>query len=305
MSYMLVEPCAGTAALSMHMLGKKESLVPYQGNKWKYRKKLEKILNDHGFSGRPRSLFLNDPGPWGVTWSGLMLHTGAVLDVLEEYEKEDPKDVFLRLHGKKPSFQGAWKFAAEFLFLQRLSFSGKCVTTRWSKADKEFQWCSPGFNKTSAYGKAATDRFGAINPMLPCLIRRVSALRGTTNELQSFRFGSCLLDSLSADRLRHFVFDPVEQDHRRVPTAVYVDPPYQGTTEYGCGLRPGELLRFVRMASDDGCFVMVSENKPIPELVEAGWQMEILRGKTQDGKPFQSKKTEVVMHNGHLYNGGR
>jgi hypothetical protein len=45
----LVELCCGSAALTMHLLGKKkQQVVPYQGSKWKYRRELAQILADRG-----------------------------------------------------------------------------------------------------------------------------------------------------------------------------------------------------------------------------------------------------------------
>lgn len=48
----LVEPCCGTAALSLHLLGATRQLVPRQGSKWAFRRILEERIASVAL-GRP------------------------------------------------------------------------------------------------------------------------------------------------------------------------------------------------------------------------------------------------------------
>jgi len=68
--FALVELCAGSAALTLHLLGMRRQLVPYQGSKWKLRKGLGQILQDRDHT-ELSAVFLNDLGPWGCTWQAL------------------------------------------------------------------------------------------------------------------------------------------------------------------------------------------------------------------------------------------
>src|SRR5690606_2116007 len=132
----------GSAAFTLHLLGARRAILPYQGSKWRFRKELEAIAEELGFVGPPDRVVLTDPGPWGRVM-GVLLRRSARQHLIEELERlaaMDASAVFERLQGA-PVPEADSAFAAEFLFLQRLSFSGKAVGTRRGC------WASPGFNK--------------------------------------------------------------------------------------------------------------------------------------------------------------
>ncbi len=83
----------------------------------------------------------------------------ATIALLEAWAKEDPKARYDALHRSQASEDPA-TFAAEFLFLQRLSHSGKAVGLGAMMAEPWRRWVSPGLNKTSAYGTPSSARFG-------------------------------------------------------------------------------------------------------------------------------------------------
>ncbi len=294
----LVEVCAGSAALSVHLLGGKHALLPYQGSKWKVRRELEKLLRDHGIVGPPSTVWLNDPGPFGRTWEALVSRPGSVSSLLGEMERLDPRKVYETLQGKHAPIVENNLFAAEHLFLQRLSHSGKAVTLRDGK------WCSPGFNKTSAYGTPVTDRFGPVQPMLPHLVKTVRQVGSlffdiarTTSSLDAKMLS--VPDSAFSQR-----FDEV-LGHQGNPVVVLVDPPYSGTTGYAGepSFNRLELVRFVRAllerAHDRPVLVVVCEAEPVFELMGTGigdqaFASRVLRDKTDGRSPFRSTATEVA-----------
>lgn len=275
MKFHLAELCCGGAALTLHYLGARRQVVPYQGSKWKMRSELSQVLSDRGFTELGAST-LNDIGPWGLVWRWLMACPEAVVHELRELNQENPKDVFDRLHGHPIPQPSDYKFAAEFLFLQRLSHSGKAVGI------KAGRWSSPGFNKTSAYGTRATGRFGEVKPMIPSLIGVIESMCvWTWPEHSKSRFGDA--------------FD-VDVYPAGLPRVIYIDPDYASSTGYPNGTLPRDgVVRLARRwAAQCDTTVVVSEAEPVAELVEDGWQATCLRQPPSDNKPFQAKGAEWV-----------
>lgn len=269
MTWSFIEPCAGGAALTLHLLGAKGHLVPYQGGKWRYREKLAAVLAGRGFTERPDEVYLFDCGPWGKTWQALTSDKARVLDHLGGMAGKDPKEVYDHLHGK-PASDDPYRFAAEFLFLQRLAHSGKAVGVSASG-----RWMSPGFNKTSAYGVEGTERFGAVAPMIPSLVRRLEELDFPS----TFR---CFFE-----RAR-----PVPSGAK---TAVYLDPPYRGSTPYPNGsLLREEVVALALAYAGSGATVLVSEAEPLEELTRLGWNVVEIQPPRTDGSPFKGKQSEYV-----------
>jgi site-specific DNA-adenine methylase len=277
-SYMLVEPFAGSGALGWYKLGAKNSLLPYQGSKWRFRRQLESIMNSLGFAGAPDHVAFADSGPWGRV-HGVLASSGirGVIRWLRAFDRIDPRAVYEGLHGK-PVADDFVEYAAQFLYLQRLAFSGKAVT------EIDGKWVSPGFNKTSAYGKEATDRFGAINPQVPGLIRTLEKYAG----LGTRRVISLMQDS--------FALDP-ENVGKSVagPKVVYMDPGYLGQTGYPGGAHAiDDILTLARNFADHGMAVMVSMNRGLDEL--KGWEQVQLHNGRGDTSPFRGKNPEWVTY---------
>lgn len=259
------EPCCGSAAVSLGLLGSSRALLPYQGSKWRLRHQIIDLIRGCGFEGPPSRVYLTDaPGsPWTTTWDALPHDRGLVLGHLRSMAERDPHDLYRALN-KCPLPDTGHRFAAEHLALQRLAFSGKAVGI------SESRWSSPGFNGTSAYGKAATDRFGPIRPMLPVLIQTIEELPD--------------LGGIRAMR-------PLPTDRRRV---VLIDPPYVTGTQY-----PGAVLprpEVVSMALGCGAdLTIVCEGEPVQELVDLGWTAQQLSGPKRSGdSPFRGKNEEWI-----------
>jgi hypothetical protein len=282
--FFLVEPCCGGAALSLYFMGAKNQLVPYQGSKWKLRRKLAGILEERGLT-RMVSCELSDIGPWGDVWKLLLEGHGWVIEALKRLDDEDPRVVYERLHGHKTPHDWDPEFAAEFLFLQRLAHSGKAVGIR------EGKWNSPGFNKTSAYGTPGTDNFGEVKPMIPALIRELES----GWELPEIKPGASSKPAgmVSAHfRMMHAANGPFQG----VPLVFFLDPPYRDATRYPGGHMPrSEVVRFARSMHGIGAMVIISEAEPIDALVELdGWEARCLKNPPGHNSPFRAKGAEWV-----------
>jgi site-specific DNA-adenine methylase len=243
-------------------MGATRQVVPYQGSKWRVRKSIVRELPQGPLS----ALWLNDIGPWGETWHHLYRGLEDVVGLLERLDAMDALDAYNSLHGSPTPPLGDPAYAAQHLFLQRLAHSGKAVGVRAG------DWVSPGFNKTSAYGVAATDRFGEVRPMVPSMIRLLKQASWQWPE-------SVTITQLDA---RDMVARPGWN-------AIYIDPPYVGTTGYPQGgLSREDVIAMANRWATTGAVVAVSESEPIGlrKAVEVGGR----RGRS----PFKSTKSEVL-----------
>ena len=74
---------------------------------------------------------------------------------------------------------------------------------------------------------------------------------------------------------------------------VYADPPYAGTTGYTADLPRAEVVRYCFAYADMGATVCVSEQEPIPELMQAGWYAtEITADRLGARRTFSKQKAE-------------
>lgn len=271
-----VEPCCGSAAVGLALLGARRPLLPYQGSKWRFRKGLLARFASLGFPGRPASVRLDDAGPWGRVATACVdpVARRVVVEHLESMNAEDPRVVYDRLHGR-PTPEDDARYAAEFLFLQRLAFSGKAV------GDGGESWASPGFNTSSAYGLPGTERFGEVKPMIPSLIR---VLKAYDAQLAPVPVAGARRSAADVDGVR------VDG-----PTLVYLDPPYVRSTGYpGGALDRSGVVAVAQRWADAGARVVVSEGEAVQELVDLGWTAELLDGGRQDTSRFRGKQEEWI-----------
>ncbi len=266
-----VELCAGSASLTLHLLGARRSLLPYQGSKWRFRKALEPLL---GLEAPLTEVVLTDPGPWGAVLP-VVIEEGARASLIEQLEgmaQRDPREVYEGLHRHPVAHDDAVAFAAEYLFLQRLAFSGKAVGV------VDGCWSSPGFNTSSAYGLPGTERFGRVNPMVPSLVRVLRSY-----ELRPVVLGGGQQPAGPPE-------GPVE-----VPTVAYLDPPYVGSTRYPNGDLPRDrVVELARGWHRAGARVLISEGEAVPELLAEGWTAHCLTEGRGDTSPFRGKQAEWV-----------
>lgn len=268
----LIEVCAGSAALSWHLLGCAAPL-PYQGGKHRVRKALASAMGL--VPGGVDRFTWTDPGPWGTTLGALadpelrrrtLEHLASLVDL-------DPRDVFRQLQGAKAPADAA-RFAAEHLFLQRLAFSGKAVGVYLGN------WSSPGFNTSSAYGIEATDKFGAVRPQVPALLEK---LRSAPPRHKAVALSKPIAAA----------FEPPARRPQRM--IVYIDPPYQDSTGYPNGILPrAQVIELAQAWADWGAEVHVSEAAPLAELQDLGWTITLLNPGKAGSSPFHGKHPEYL-----------
>lgn len=236
-----VELCCGSAATSLCLWGA-EPPFPYQGSKTRYA---PAILHKIGITTPPERVVLVDTGEWADAWRVLMDRTTrpVVVDLVAGLVStgEDPRELWERLRTAPVPVDPLLRVAV-WTVLQRLAFSGKAVAARPDGSG----WDHPGFNPTHAYGRAATDTFGALEPQLPALPSRLAALPWLPVE---------------AHRLDVRRFLPPADATGWV---VYFDPPYAGTTGYGADdLTRDEVLDVAVAWRARGAIVVVSEAEPL------------------------------------------
>lgn len=280
----LFEPCCGSAALTLHLLGAKRQILPYQGSKWSVRRELERVLVERGHD-ELATVHLNDAGPWGEVWGLLFSRRGLVIKALKDLHKRDAREVYEELQGKEVPEPFSWLYAAEFLFLQRLSFSGKAVGTREDDSGR-VTWVSPGFNKTSAYGKPAYEGFGEIKPLIPSLIRQLET------GWKSPEF--VMFDSIDAMKLLPlYVNRKLPFPISAIPWVVYLDGPYMDSTVYPGGSMPRDsIVAFAECMYTLGATVIVSEAEPIDQLEYLGWETRCIKNPPGHNAPFRAKGAE-------------
>lgn len=262
----LVEPCCGSAALTLHTLGARHAIVPYQGSKWSLRHQLSSVLMTLGFWGVPSRVVLTDASLWAEA-IGLLLErhdeVAQQLQPLVDAGSEDPKSLYATLKSAEVPTDPIER-AAALLWLQRMSFASKAVAT------KNGRWIVHGLNSTAAFGRKETALFGEVRPLGPALMMAV--LCAPRIRQASYRVGLASPEQV-AD-----------------PTVVYVDPPYVGTSDYpAASFSRSEVVEYALAWSAAGAAVIVSESEPVRELFHQGWETRMLRDRTRaDGnQPFR------------------
>ena len=274
MNWRLVEPCCGSAAVTFRALGARKPVCAYQGGKGRLSRVIVEMLDEAGFHGAPSEVVLRDAGPWGIAAASLVNPStrAKVYQRLEALAQENPAQVYQQLHRCACPIDHAY-YTAEFLFLQRLSHSGKAVSGRGGR------WYSPGFNRTSAYGTPGTERFGEVRPQIQGLLDRIREMDSMASPPADFGHG----------------LPWPEVPRVEIPTAVYLDPPYLGVTVYPDGkLSRLEVVGLAHTWAVAGAWVGVSEAEPVQELVDLGWKTRVLAEPRDVNNRFHSKRGEIL-----------
>lgn len=248
----LVEGCAGSAALSLHLLGGKPP-VHYQGGKRGY---VEAITDELGLApGLVDRFVLIEPGPWGVAWA-LWRDRSALRETIARvrgWERVDPARLWRDL-ARLPVPADLVERVARWAVLQLWSWGAKPIVERGGR------WGTHGFNRSNAYRAEFNAR---------------AAARGhdTTRWAKRSRRLDWLADGLAAlpDLSRVEVVQTWIQDYAPIPGALlYLDPPYHRTTiDYAHDLPRPKVAAVARAWHRAGCAVAVSEQSAIDEL--DGW----------------------------------
>ena len=234
-----VEPCAGMAAVAMHVLGC-EPLIAWMGGKRGYAPIILDGLGIRAGSGCAR-LVLADAAPVGLVWEAFARGEGEAIvarlrDLHDESERIGRRELWTRLRGEPAAMSG--EDAAGWLVLAGWAF----------RAGQP----SSGFAPDKPIGPLSVP----VNASLNTFSARASAL---TIALRA----SALTVARDASALT------VARD-ASARVAVFLDPPYVGTTGYDAALPREAVERIAREWADAGAEVLITERTPMDGL--DGWR---------------------------------
>lgn len=249
----LVELCAGSAALTSRLLASEKPPWPYAGGKARWASRLIRHLEIE----TPERVVLVDPGPCGQVWRDLPRCWQQVLPLMEHLaDHENPlvpaaRDLWDLLRAG-PVPDDPVRYIAAFLCLQTWHYRSKPVGqcgTRWL--------ARAGYSKTHAEGDKARGTWGEVGPQLGRAGRSLRALGPFLGRVRGYR---CSALDLEPAALLPGV--------RPRDVLCYIDPPYAGTTGYGPDdLSRGQVLALAEAWARWGARVAISEAEPIP-----GWR---------------------------------
>lgn len=155
-----------------------------------------------------------DAGPWGLFWRSIGDGSFDV-DVFARYVSAVPLNTAgVQAHIEKLAAQPVDADAIYvFLLLQAASFGGKAI---WIK---DGRWANTSF-RSYWLPTATSNRRSPVNPMMPMpreLLRRVRLIAERAKGVRGVHADAASL--------------PLREG-----AVVYIDPPYKGTTAYGCTL---------------------------------------------------------------------
>ena len=294
-----VEPCAGSAAVALRLVGGPYANPPIgmMGGKRGYARVILGVLGLRQGQGAD-GVVLADAGPWAAVWRVLTSPGGAdaVAGVIRAWEGEEPRALWERLRAE------GW---------------GDLTTpeevARWSYTDGN---CSP----LGQYRERRWDDSGAAQLPASVLASRVSACaRWLVCGAWAFRAGepdSGFVGDATftiekgrrptagdlSNPPRWPVPVSVYGDARAIPipadcTGVYVyaDPSYRGTTGYASNIYAEDLREYLLEWSRRGAVVAISEARPLVELMGDGWQVVKIDGERRGQKRTFSKQRDEYL----------
>lgn len=236
---LLVEGCAGTAALSLRLAdAKARPPVARMGNKTGYADAILRTLGLSPGSGASRYLWAEpDPEARGVLESYLSEQVSRdAASLLRSWNEVDPLLLWetLRQESEHATDAGTARSIARSVWLIGRSYAGRGSAT--------------GF-KHSTYLNGVPN-WSAWEPEY--FAKRVESLPA--------------LSASIVDDVRSI--DPAALPEGSI---VYLDPPYAGTTGYSHDLDRREVVRLALRFAACGAVVAISEAEPIKQLVRIGW----------------------------------
>mgnify|MGYP003441478928 CR=1 FL=1 len=233
-----IEPCAGSLAVGLRLLGVPRSLVGWQGGKSKYADAIMRTLGVE----RAAEVWCADVSPWVPCWEALsragVAHEAA--DLCERWwsgvrTTADARAVWDVAAGRvreAPEVWGAVEVASWVVRVSGAVMSGPSNGSKWRMTTEPQTYpCGNSQMLGSTVGPTLADRLRTLPPTgLP-----LRAWHGAAS------------------------IPPVGG------AVVYIDPPYQGTTGY----QPGDLdrdgvLTLIESWRSAGSVVAVSETEPLP-----------------------------------------
>ena len=239
----LIELCAGSAALSLRWLGQ-EPPLGWQGGKRSFAAAILRAvgLASQGGLREEGQVVLCEPGPWGEAWALWRVRgTAGTCARLLELSTRDPTDLWHEL-AEAPIPRTIEERVAVWCVLQFWSYGSKPVIVG------ESRWRTHGFHAEGPY-------------------RREVAARKRAEGRPSYRTGRDQRLPLLVKRLQGLDLSRIRAVHRQLadvpiePGAVtYIDPPYAGTTcPYGFELPREQVLKLAQVRAAGGELVLLSE----------------------------------------------
>lgn len=288
----LVELCAGTAAVSLWALARVAPLTGYMGSKRRWAADLVDMLD----ADRPARVVLVDAGPWGETWRTLR-DPHARREVATWFDRLDgeytPNGLWSTLVACRP-FEDPIERAVQYLWLQ--ARSAGTIPMWWSTARE--RWESPSGSRTErAHARGGIDAHGRVTTGgrrhrtadigEPCV--QGNTVRGTRGGravgkpdhpgARGIQYPRTIAERVRAlDRVDWSRVEVVVGDVRSVPpipgARVLFDPPYLGAPRYAEVCPRVDVLGVAQRWASAGARVVVCEAEALPL---AGWHARPLR----------------------------
>lgn len=252
---LFVELCAGLAAVSVRLQGGRHARPPVSrmGNKAGYATAILAAMGLRPGQGAERFLWCEpDPGCRAL----LTAYTDPALmreaaDIIRGWKDEEPRALWERLRAEGPIREATGAEVARWVWVHGRSIAGL----------------------GTGYLETESERGD---------VRRARGMRPENFADRLGRTG--LIDGAVATGDARII------DPSTLPpgTVVYIDPPYAGTTGYGCDLPRAEVVRLARLWSEAGALVVISEAEPVEAL--RGWPTVEITGERRGQKRTWSKQ---------------
>lgn len=326
---LLVELCAGTAALSLRLAREKaRPPVSRMGSKAGYADAILRVLGLRPGQGAARFLWCEpDPG------CRLLLEVyrtpglaQEVASIIRKWSGEDPRELWERLRAEGPPRcpppldprevarwvnVKAWEpYEGRYIgpdFTSFTAVTGEALADRMATTSTVEAAITQDAREVDPREVARWARIVTSNRLIPVrwdTVRRGwfnTGVGGTTHGGEEFSTSIPALEGkfreVDGDLRAEVVEDTREVDPPTLPegTVAYMDPPYQDTTGYGADLPREEVVAIARKWAEAGAWVVISEAEPIPELVADGWsQVEITWTRKGQRRTFSRQQREFL-----------
>lgn len=173
-----------------------------------------------------------DKSPWGVFWQ-MVGDAEYDIEIFRDFIDTIPKDITkikdyaIQILSKPIDL---FMLPYHFLFLQACAFGG---TATWIKDNK---WCKAGGLRNYWLPTENSNRRSPVNPMMPMpnsLLNRVEIIIDKAKNIHGYNmdiFDFC------------YVLDEEWDINKDRNIIIYIDPPYQGTQQYGYSFNIYRLL---------------------------------------------------------------
>lgn len=297
----IVETCCATGALSLKLVGgpRAKPVISGLGCKQGYAGVLLGLVGARQGQGCEQVLFC-DPGPWGAAWPVLASRGDEVAAVLRGWQGREPRELWdwckdqgwgemtepeevavwtslpCATHGRSPlhiltgnpaarvSAVARWLVAAGWAWKAGQPESGFNAITSGERPNlsKIGNWAT--------FGAETIDKIASriLRLPVPLLVYHGSAL-----DIAPFA-------------------DTTGED------LVYCDPPYLGTTSYQHTVYAEDLKPRLREWSEAGAVVLISECRPLADLMGPGWVSVRIDSERRGVKrTFSKQKQEWITMN--------